>query len=81
QGLFGEDLPTVIMDRGIATYDNIALNESYGLSYLVITRANAARHYLAELRQGKDTFLEIKNSSNESIYIKELGDDLGAEVD
>ncbi|CAG4923952.1 unnamed protein product [Acidithrix sp. C25] len=81
QGLFSEDLPTVIMDRGIATYDNIALIESYGLSYLVITRANAARHYLAELRQGKDTFLEIKNSSNESIYIKELGDDLGGEMD
>ncbi|CAG4929119.1 IS1634 family transposase [Acidithrix sp. C25] len=81
QGLFSEDLPTVIMDRGIATYDNIALIESYGLSYLVITRANAARHYLAELRQGKDTFLEIKNSSNESIYIKELGDDLGVELD
>ncbi|CAG4932542.1 IS1634 family transposase [Acidithrix sp. C25] len=81
QGLFSEDLPTVIMDRGIATYDNIALIESYGLSYLVITRANAARHYLAELRQGKDTFLEIKNSSNESIYIKELGDGMGVEMD
>ncbi len=50
QGLFTSNLPTVVMDRGIATRDNIELIESFGLSDLVITRSNVARHYLTELR-------------------------------
>ena len=74
-GLFAQDLPTVVMDRGIATKDNIALIESYGLSYLVITRSNQARHYVDDLTNNKDSFTKIKNSTDDCVYIKSIGDD------
>lgn len=72
-GLFVEDTPTVVMDKGIATKDNIALIESYGLRYLVITRADAAKGYLDDLKADRTSFTEIKTSAEEIVYIKAMG--------
>ena len=73
-GLFREDLPTVVMDKGIATKDNIALVQSYGLPYLVITRSDKAKKYLDEFQQDRENFTPITNSSDETIYIKDASD-------
>ena len=73
-GLFREDLPTVVMDKGIATKDNIALVQSYGLPYLVITRSDKAKKYLDEFKQDRENFTPITNSSDETIYIKDASD-------
>jgi transposase len=70
-GLFTEDLLSVVMDRGIATKDNIALVQSYGLPYLVITRSDSAKKYLDEFKEDRNSFTEVTNSADETIYIKD----------
>ena len=62
------------MDKGIATKDNIALVQSYGLPYLVITRSDKAKKYLDEFKQDRENFTPITNSSDETIYIKDASD-------
>ena len=76
-GLFREDLPTVVMDRGIATKNNIELVESYGLPYLVIERSDSAKKYLDEFKEDRSTFTEVTNSADETIYIKDASDNGG----
>ncbi len=73
-GLFREDSPTVIMDKGIATKDNIALVQSYGLAYLVITRSDSAKKYLDEFKEAGESFTPVTNSSDEIIYLKDASD-------
>jgi hypothetical protein len=73
-GLFREDSPTVVMDRGIATKDNIELVQSYGLPYLVIERSDKAKKYLDEFKKDRNSFSEITNSSDETIYLKDASD-------
>ena len=76
-GLFREDSPTVVMDRGIATKDNIELVQSYGLPYLVIERSDKAKKYLDEFKKDRNSFSEITNSSDETIYLKDASDNGG----
>lgn len=73
-GLFAEDLPSVVMDRGIATKDNIELVQSYSLPYLVITRSDKAKKYLDEFKETREGFTEITNASEETIYLKDTSD-------
>ena len=73
QGLFIQDTPTVVMDKTIATKDNIKLIESYNLRYLVITRSDAAKHYVEELKEDRASFTEIKTSDDEAVFIKKMG--------
>lgn len=73
-GLFREDSPTVVMDRGIATKDNIELVQSYALPYLVIERSDKAKKYLDEFKRDRNSFSEITNSSDETIYLKDASD-------
>jgi len=80
-GLFTEDLLSVVMDRGIATKDNIALVQSYGLPYLVITRSDSAKKYLDEFKDDRNSFTEVTNSADETIYIKDASCDGGENSD
>ncbi len=73
-GLFTEDSPTVVMDKGIATRDNIELVESYGLPYLVITRSDKAKKYLDEFKEDRSSFVPITNANDETIYLKDASD-------
>ncbi len=73
-GLFTEDLPSVVMDRGIATRDNIELVQSYGLPYLVIERSDKAKKYLDEFKEARTSFTPITNSADETIYLKDASD-------
>jgi transposase len=76
--LFTDCLPTVMMDRGIATKDNIALVKEYGLSYTVIERREVEREYVAEFDNARETFEKItapegkRSCSSDAIYVKKI---------
>jgi transposase len=71
ESLFGYDggqlvleKPTVVMDRGIATEDNIALLSEHGYQYIVITREDCSPQYLEEFQTARDTFTPIDDLSH-----------------
>lgn len=70
QTMFGYDSPqmvhekpTIIMDRGIATKENIALLHAQEYQYVVITREDQSKEYLAEFETARDTFTRIDDLS------------------
>ena len=73
-GLFREDLPSVVMDKGIATKNNVALVQSYGLPYLVIERSDSAKKYLDSFKEARSSFVPITSSADETIYLKDASD-------
>jgi hypothetical protein len=69
--MFGYDLPqlvlekpTIIMDRGIATIDNVELLRQRGYPYAIITRENQAGEYLEEFKTARDTFERVDKLSH-----------------
>ncbi len=70
--LFVEKRPMVVMDRGIATSENIALLDKRGYSYLVITRGDRAKVYLHDFKAGMDTFTPIDKADGTQVWIKTL---------
>ena len=62
--------PTIAMDRGIATSDNIKLLKDMKYPYVVIERKNVSKDYIKEFKDHKSTFTEIKDSKDQSVYIK-----------
>jgi transposase len=70
----GAHLPTIIMDRGIATDDNIKLLESKGLNYIVATRSGEEKPFIDDFINAD--FKVIKNKKNNSveIFLKRQGD-------
>ena len=67
----GGHLPTIVMDRGIATKDNIALMRRRGLNYIVIERANRAPSYRDEFLS-EEGFTEITTASGKVVRVKKL---------
>ena len=63
--LFNQLKPTVVMDRGIATKDNLDLLISRDYQYIVIERVNDTLNYIDEFINAKDTFQEIGNSASD----------------
>lgn len=61
--------PTIAMDRGIATKENIALLRQRGYEYIVVERRCAEEDYLQEFSQAIDTF-EVVEKKDTTIYIK-----------
>jgi transposase len=61
--------PTVAMDRGIATDDNVKWLRANGYHYIVIKREDGAEAYRRQFEDERDTFALV--SSKKSIY----GDD------
>ncbi|MCF6174169.1 MAG: hypothetical protein L3J71_00225 [Victivallaceae bacterium] len=45
--------PTLVMDRGIATIENIDLLKEYGFPYVLITRGSRNKHYFDEFSNYK----------------------------
>ena len=71
QSLFDEFPPTIVMDRGIATKDNVALLVSHGLNYVVIERANKKTLYKEHFTK-MDGFAEITDSSGSPVLVKKI---------
>jgi len=62
--------PTLIMDRGIATKDNLALLKEKGYPYTVIERRQAERDFTKEF-MSLDSFSRIGTEA-EPIYVKKI---------
>ncbi|MEA1975771.1 MAG: IS1634 family transposase, partial [Bacillota bacterium] len=61
---------TIAMDRGIATKDNIKLLKEMKYPYIVIERREVEKDYKEEYNDYKNTFIEIKDSKEQSVYLK-----------
>lgn len=75
-GLLGREnlfLPTIAMDRGIATKENIALLREYHFPFVVIERADKRHHYADEFIKRKH-FETIQDSKGQRIHLKKIGD-------
>ena len=70
-GLF-EANPIIIMDRGIATRDNIELLKSRNYFYLVIERRKAEKQYVQEFETAREQFQAITTASGDTVYLKKL---------
>ena len=58
----GENKPILIMDRGIATKDNVALIKSKGYPYTVINRRHTGKDYEKEFSEIK-TYIQTDNAA------------------
>ena len=78
-GLFSHTLrPTVIMDRGIATKDNLELLKKRQYPYTVIERRPVEKEYESEFLQAKDTFELLEETRegrrDKTIYVKKVNE-------
>jgi transposase len=70
--------PTIIMDRGIATEDNIKLLKQKQYPYIVIERRNSESDYESEFKQAKETFEKIEADKKSAygddnhVYVKKI---------
>lgn len=78
--LFKEHLPTIVMDRGIATKDNIELLRSKHCPYIVIERRPVERDYPEEFQSVRETFERITPEDEQAIYVKKIPFDGGCRV-
>ena len=75
--------PTIIMDRGIATIDNVELLRQRGYQYAIITREDQSEEYLEEFKTARDTFDRIDKLSHKytaygdenRVYVKKITQD------
>ncbi len=63
--------PTIVMDRGIATKENIKIITDARYRYVVITRANSATKYKEHFLD-PSSFLKIEDSSSNEILLKKI---------
>jgi transposase len=71
--LFKEHLPTIVMDRGIATKANIDLLKSRQYPYIVIERRQVEKDYLEEFETVRETFERIDFSRKDTVGVEENG--------
>jgi len=75
--------PTIIMDRGIATIDNVELLRQRSYQYAIITREDQSEQYLEEFKTAKDTFIRVDKLSHKYtaygdeniVYVKKIEQD------
>ena len=70
--------PTIIMDRGIATKDNIKHLKENHYSYIIIERGDIASQYINEFQNARETFEKLETTKKSSygdfnnVYIKKI---------
>lgn len=75
ESLFKETLPTIVMDRGIATQSNLELLKAKHYPYIVVERRATEKDYLQEFTLAKDTFDKIETKPNDkssAVYVKKI---------
>lgn len=76
--LFQYVTPTFVMDRGIATQDNIELMKEMKLNYIVIERGAVEKKYKTEFENAKTDFEKINTATKSEygdkndVYIKKI---------
>jgi transposase len=70
--------PVIVMDRGIATADNVTYLQRNGYSYIVVRREDESEEYRELFEAGKGTFTCIKKQrrsaygDENNVYVKRL---------
>ena len=70
--------PTIVMDRGIATDDNIKRLKAGGYPYIVITRADQTEEYRSLFEKDRDSFTRIDDGKRSAygethcVYVKKV---------
>ena len=78
QNLFTDMKPTIVMDRGIATIDNIKLLKEKAFDYILIERRATENDYKADFESAKETFEKIEKPKKSAygdendVYIKKI---------
>ena len=96
ESLFSEHLPTIVMDRGIATRANMDLLKEKNFPYIVIERRQVEKDYLEEFKETRETFERIDLSHKgapgvdenknpgfqgaQAVYVKKVPMDEGCRV-
>lgn len=79
--VFTSMLPTIVMDRGIATRENIELIKSRQYPYIVIERRAVEKEYEQEFTDARETFQRINKSGSaiteqdneeQVVYVKKI---------
>jgi len=74
--LFNDLLPTIAMDRGIATKNNIELLKKKKYPYIVIERSDSRQDFIEEFNHIEADFEKIRESASEkndtSVYVKKI---------
>lgn len=70
----GFHAPTVIMDRGIATSENVELLKENGLKYIVIERGARSREYLEMFENAAEDpeFTRITRDDQPPVFVKKI---------
>jgi transposase len=92
-GLFiGDKKPVLVMDRGIATKENIELLKENGYAYTVIERGPKENEYEAEFRELKEILIRedyndklntlgwVETDKESGVYVKKINQDGNARV-
>ena len=84
QGTLAQFMPAIVMDKGIATKDNIALLKSKEYPYVVVERRSAEKEFLEEFEAYQDTFKVIRETTSAGavvrVYIKKMACEEGSKV-
>jgi len=78
--LYPELRPTIVMDRGIATRENIGLVLAKEFNYVVIERSQTAKNYVDEITNFPEKFETIETAGGKKVYLQRLPVDVGARV-
>lgn len=73
--------PTIVMDRGIATKDNVALLQEKNIPYILISRGPRNTHYLEEFENHlNDPEFKSIIRHHKEIYLKEVKNESVTEI-
>ncbi len=69
---FSLSRPTLVMDRGLATKENIDLIQDHGFPYILIERAGRHKEYVELFRQYKQVFQRIKQKGDREVWVHKI---------
>jgi transposase len=71
-GLFPDLKPTIVMDRGIATKENVQLLKDRQYQYLVVERRPVEKEYVMEFETARECFELLNTSGGDPVYVKKV---------
>lgn len=74
-GIFTSFLPTIVMDRGIATHANLELLKTMSYPYVVVERRATEKDYVEEFAKARDTFEVLSQTddpNSSKVYVKKI---------
>ena len=67
-------LPTLVMDRGLATKKNMGFIRDKRLPYIIIERSPRQKEYIELFRRYKETFECIKRKGRRDVWVQKVAD-------